>query len=145
MGPFFLTDIYCMKFLVYTLVDITETRARRGEDHLRVDQQQNFLTFLQTVGLRVNPTVNKTPEVKEVQLKDLEGVEFGSRYKGKHRVWTFEFDIEYESALNIQMLEGDFDLVPIITGLEETAKVKHGVFRTKDNQERNIVFQTLDP
>ena len=33
-----------MRFTIHTLVDITETHARRGEDPKQHRQQQNFLT-----------------------------------------------------------------------------------------------------
>jgi len=130
-----------MKFIVHTIIDITQTRARRGEDHFLVNQQQNFMTFLQTLGLRANPTVKNPPSQKEISLT---GMGFGTRYKGTHLVWTFEFDIEYEDALDLTMLIEDFDLVPIILGLNETAKIEKSVFRTKDNKERNIIFNLIN-
>jgi len=43
-----------MKFTLTTVVDITETRARRGEDKKQVNQQANYNTMFQTIGLRVN-------------------------------------------------------------------------------------------
>ena len=46
-----------------TLVDITETGARRGEDPLAYRQQQNFLTVLQTIGLRTNIEYSSGPKV----------------------------------------------------------------------------------
>ena len=59
-----------MRFTIHTLVDITETHARRGDDPKQHRQQQNFLTVLQTIGLRVNPTYLEAPEViKEVPSK----------------------------------------------------------------------------
>jgi hypothetical protein len=42
------------------------------------------------------------------------------------------------------MLEDDFDLVPVITGLSETAELKQAAFRTKDTRERNILFLLAD-
>ena len=46
-----------MRFIIHTLVDITETGSRRGEDPKQYRQQQNFLTVMQTIGLRVNPDI----------------------------------------------------------------------------------------
>ena len=38
----------------------------------------------------------------------------------------------------------DFDLVPVITGLDETALINNSAFRTKDSVETNIVFKFVD-
>jgi hypothetical protein len=127
-----------MQFTVKTLVDITETNARKVDDPYGYRQQQNWMSFLQTASLRVNiypvsQTVNKEA-----------ASQFGSEFKGKHNVWTVTFDIEYEGGLDTEMLVEDFDLVPIITDLDETAKINNNVFRTKDPKYTNIIFVNLD-
>jgi len=125
-----------VKFVAKTLIDVTETGARKGTSEIKaVNQHQNFLTVLQTIGLRVNINVESSPKCSQESTK-----EFGSLYKGKHSVWTFEFEVEYQDALSIEILESDFDLVPVILGLDETAKINNSVFRTKDSKEKNIVF-----
>jgi hypothetical protein len=130
-----------MRFIIHTLVDITETHARRGEDPKQYRQQQNFLTVMQTIGLRVNPTYVKAPEVvKEVPSK----LGLGTSYKTKQSVWKYVFDMEYEGALDIETLVNDFDLIPIITGLDETADFKNAHFLTKDTALTNITFQIDD-
>jgi hypothetical protein len=130
-----------MRFKLYTLVDITETRARRGEDSKKHRQQQNFLTVMQTIGLRVNPTYVKAPEVvKEVPSK----LGLGTSYKTKQSVWKYVFDMEYEGALDIETLVNDFDLIPIITQLDETAKFENAHFITKNTALTNISFQIDD-
>lgn len=127
-----------MQFTVKTLVDITETNARKSDDPYGYRQQQNWMSFLQTASLRVNiypvsQSVNKESAAK-----------FGSKYKGKHNVWTVDFNIEYEGGLELDMLVDDFDLVPIITGLDETAEINNNVFRTKDSEYMNILFSIKD-
>lgn len=129
-----------MRFRVHTLVDITETGARRGENAHEVSQQQNFLTFLQTLGLRANPTVTSSPRCERGGAKK-HG--FGDKYKGTHLVWTFEFDVEFEGGLSEEMLKEDFDLVPVITNLDETAKNEDGVFRCRSAYNTNIVFLNI--
>jgi hypothetical protein len=129
-----------MKFELYTLVDITETRARRGEDPKLMRQQQNFLTVLQTIGLRVNPTYIKAPNVEKIVPSE---VGLDNSYKNKQKVWNFIFDIEYEDALNVEMLTNDFNLVPVITNLDETVKFKNDVFISQ-NGKKNIVFYNID-
>ena len=95
-----------MKFIIETLVDITETQARRGADRLLVNQQANYNTIIQTAGLRVNPI----PSQVSINEKDVTGM-FGTAYKGIHRVWTIEIDYEYEGGVDIDMLTEDFDLI----------------------------------
>jgi hypothetical protein len=40
-----------------------------------------------------------------------------------------------------EILEDDFDLVPVISGLNETIKINNNVFRTKDKKAKNIVIK----
>lgn len=124
-----------MKIIIETLIDITETQARRGDDRLAVNQQANYNTVIQTAGLRANPT----PGPVTVNEKDITGM-FGSVYKGKHLVWNIEIEYEYEGGVNIEMLQDDFDLVPIITGLTENITLENSVVRTKDKKLANIIF-----
>ena len=130
-----------MRFIIHTLVDITETGSRRGEDPKQYRQQQNFLTVMQTIGLRVNPTYVKAPEVvKEVPSK----LGLGTSYKTKQSVWKYVFDMEYEGALDIETLVNDFDLIPIITQLDETAEFDNAHFLTKNTALTNISFEIVD-
>jgi len=130
-----------MRFILHTLVDITETHARRGEDPKQYRQQQNFLTVMQTIGMRVNPTYVSSPVVvKEVPSK----LGLGTSYKTKQNVWTYKFDIDYEGALDIETLVNDFDLIPIITDLDETAKFENAHFLTKNAALTNISFEIVD-
>jgi len=130
-----------MRFILHTLVDITETGARRGEDPLKYRQQQNFLTIMQTIGMRVNPTYIAAPKiVLEIPSK----LGLGKSYKNKQKVWTYAFDIEYEGALNIETLVKDFDLIPVITGLEETVKFNNAQFITSNDSICNVSFQIDD-
>ena len=126
-----------MKFRLITLVDITETGARFNKNDPAWHQQQNFITVMQTIGLRVNIHYDRAPEVSKTQVKDLG---FGSQFKGSQKVWTFEFATDFENALDMDMLLSDFDIIPIITGLEESAKFENPVFKTSDPTQKNIVF-----
>jgi hypothetical protein len=130
-----------MRFKTYTLIDITQTRARRGDERLLLSEQQNYLTFLQTLALRINPEITNSPSIETVDVK---GRGFGSVYKGKHNVWSFEFDVPYVDALTIEMLEADFELVPVIINLHETAIIKKPVFVSKSPELINVVFDIVD-
>ncbi len=129
-----------MRFKFHTLVDITKTEARFSKSDPCWHQQQNYLTFLQTLGLRVNVDVDNL----QSETVNLTGLGFGSSYKGEHRVWTGEFIVEYENGLSLDMLENDFHLVPVINNLEETVKLKDCVFDTKSKQSKNIIFKCVD-
>ena len=130
-----------MRFKLYTLVDITETGARRGEDPKQHRQQQNYLTVIQTIGLRVNPTYVKSPTV----IADIPSkFGLGTKFKTKQNIWEYTFDIEYAGALDIETLVNDFDLIPIITDLNETATFDNAHFLTKDPAICNIIFEVSD-
>ena len=130
-----------MRFTLHTLVDITETNTRRGEDPLKYRQQQNYLSVMQTIGMRVNPLYISSPSVsKEIPSK----LGLGSNYKNKQNVWTYTFEIEYEGGLSIETLVNDFDLVPVITDLTETVKFDQATFITKKPDKNNIIFQIDD-
>ena len=130
-----------MRFIICTLIDITETGCRRGEDPTQYRQQQNFLTVMQTIGLRVNPTYVMPPEtIKEIPSK----LGLGKVYKTKQTVWKYTFDVEYEAALDIETLENDFDLIPIIGGLQESVVLEIPHFITKNPDKNNINFIISD-
>jgi len=125
-------------FRLTTLVDITETGARRGEDPVAFRQQQNFLTVLQTIGLRTNIEYSKGPT--QIKAKDL----FGTEYKKNLKAWQFDFVSPAPDSLTLDMLNSDFNLIPIITELEETAKFKNAVFITQKDTIKNIIFEIID-
>ena len=130
-----------MRFRIQTLVDITETKARRqGDDKFAYKQEANFQTMLQTIGMRVNIQYENSPRFEEITVTKML---FDDKYKGKQMLWTFEFDLEYEDALTLEMLKGDFDLIPIITGLNETVELQKALFRTT-GKDTNIVFSVVD-
>ena len=129
-----------MRFRLHTLIDITETGARRNENGDSYRQQQNWMTLIQTLGLRANPFIVKST----VETQGAKKLGFGTDFRGSHRVWTVDFDIEREQGLDIESLKTDFDLVPVITGLTETAKLKKDVFQTQNLEDINIVFELLE-
>jgi hypothetical protein len=129
----------CMLFKITTVVDISQTNARRGEDKKKENQQANFNTMFQTIGLRVNVEPLKcTQSIIDV---DKRKHKFGSAIKGKQRVWEFEFENTYEGALATDMMIEDFDLIPVITNLDETAANTNSIFSTK--HDKNIMFEEL--
>ena len=126
-----------MRFKIFTVVDITETKARRGDDKKLYSQQTNYNTVLQTIGLRVN----LNPIYCKSHTENIDKTDFGTTVKGKQRYWEFCFEVEYEGALSLDMMMSDFDLIPVITDLDETVHNHNKVFRTSCPNDRNIVFE----
>jgi hypothetical protein len=131
----------------YTLIDITETKQHRSRctDKFLLEQQANFMSFFQTLSLRFNPYYERSPEVVEMDEKELKKLGFGNKYKGKHKVWCFDFTLDSATSSFIHdEVAGDFDLVPVIGGLNETIEINNNVFRTLDKNSINIVFKASE-
>jgi len=125
-----------MRMSIQTLIDITQTNIRKSSDKTIVAQQSNLDSFIQTIGLRANIE----PISVQSNVVDVTNKEFGNQFEGKQRVWTFMFDNPYTGAITEDMLLEDFDLIPIITGLNETGLINNSVVRTTSNLEKNILF-----
>ena len=128
-----------MKFIIKTLIDITETNARFQNENIAWKQQQNYLTVLNTVGLRCNPHPVYSPRVEEVTGTS---VGFGTRYRVANRAWTWQFEIPYGDT-SVELLQKDFHMVPVIIGLGETALIQVATFDCYDEKNLNIVFQEV--
>ena len=87
-GSFLLYCKYSLNVILTTLVDITETKARRGDDKFKLNQQANYMTMIQTAGLRINPN----PISLEKKLGNIKEFKFGSAFKDEQRYWIFKFD-----------------------------------------------------
>jgi len=111
-------------YTLHTLVDITPTGVTRGLDGLQRNQQRNWETVLQAVGLVTQPITLIEPHRTEVDVK---WCEFGEFYEGVHQVWGWRFAIEHADVFvrnnnDVGILEELFEQVPVICGLEETAR-----------------------
>lgn len=117
-----------MIFQLLTLVDITATgvtRTVQGKE-LERNQQRNFETVLQVLSLRTQPQIRHWPEVIEFTDEDVRFF-FGEMYTGPQRVWKMDFGADHPAAYSVDHeplsgLEKDFEQVPVITGLTETAR-----------------------
>tara|TARA_B100000965_G_C19589654_1_gene757325 strand:- start:2300 stop:2734 length:435 start_codon:yes stop_codon:yes gene_type:complete len=125
---------------IMTVVDVTNTHANRQSTAVDRGQQSNYNAMIQTAGLRVLPMpiscISKTGDVSNLG--------FGANITDKQRYWIFEFEHEYIGGIDQQSLIEDFDLVPVVTGLKETALINNNAFRTKDSVEKNIIFNFND-
>jgi|TARA_B100001027_G_C16246907_1_gene322408 hypothetical protein len=129
---------------VYTLIDISETKmySSNSRDTKLIEQQANFMTFFQTLCLRNNYTYDKAPTLQKLTEKKLRELGFGTDYKGSHNVWCLEVMVdEGREFSDAEILEQDFDLVPVVPNLNETIKINNNVFRTNDKKAKNLVIK----
>lgn len=140
--PFLLAINICMEPVItaFTLIDITATGIIKGESRTR-DQQRNWETVLQVLGLKTQPIIINYPgKWLDENLKDFE---FGDFYEGYQTIWAWQFRGEREEFYNLEILQQDFDQVPVILGLEETARFMLPVFFTHGHL-KNIYFKQLN-
>jgi hypothetical protein len=122
-------------FSGYTLVDVTNTGVLRPSADLAIErnQQRNWETVMQTIGLRTQLIDVISP--RNPKAVSLSGHEFGSYYRDSQRCWKFMFFVEHCHVFGTdeyptRFLEQDFNEVPVITGLTETADLLDPVFYT---------------
>lgn len=120
-------------FVGYTLVDITPTHVTRSSDPNSVgrNQQRNWETVLQCISLRAQPLHIGEPELMKVS--DLRITEFGDFYEGTHNVWSWSWAVEHNDVYDdankpFALLQKDFEQVPVVTYLNETARFMLPIF-----------------
>lgn len=132
---------------IQTLIDISETKAVRPGQGSVVEQGQykNFITLKQCLELRSNIMYETNASVETKDVKDLN---FGNKFKGKHKVWTFRFTPERTGAYNdngddVGCLYSDLHEVPVIKNLTETINIEKAVFDVKDAAHKNTIIKAL--
>jgi len=88
------------------------------------NEQRNWETFVQCISIRSQPILLEKPVVEEISVGPLGFTGF----KGKKKVWTFEFgfetpDIYLDANDPVKLLKQQLDVIPIIIGLNETANI----------------------
>ena len=88
-------------FAGYSLVDITATGVIRSNqaDGLERNQQRNWETVIQCLGLRTQPHYIRLPVASTVSLKNFE---FGDFYSGEQQIWTWYWNIEREGVVRFK-------------------------------------------
>jgi len=136
-----------------SFVDITATGITRGNSRER-NQQRNWETVLQTVGLISQPIVIQEPDVlsymntenfKVQQLYSVLGKQhrFNLEFMNPNlNVWMFAIGSEHADVFGekCERLNAVFDLIPIIPNLDETIVLNPSVFHTTDPELINIQF-----
>jgi hypothetical protein len=132
---------------IKTLVDITDTKVNRPRPGLQLehDQYKNFTTLKQCLEIRSNIMFDTEPSVETVDIKDMG---FGSKFKGKHQVWTFRFSPERSGAYTegnneVAALIEDVHSVPVIQNLKETINIDKAIFDLKDLVNKNTLIKAM--
>ena len=117
------------RYQIITLVDITRTNPSRSEtDQHKLNQQANFNSLLQSIGLRSNITWAADPKEHTGRLPlPLTG-------KAIHWIWIFDVEREDTFLKNgdpVGLLLEDLHGVPIIDGLNNTAIIDPAIFQTQ--------------
>lgn len=135
-------------FVGYTLVDITPTHVTRSTDpdSLERNQQRNWETVLQCISLRAQPLHIQEPEMLDVENISL--LNFGDFYTSKQKVWTWAWAVEHTGVYDsidkpLALLQKDFEQVPVVTYLEETAKFMLPIFYPYGSI-KNVYFKLAD-
>ena len=119
-------------FTGLTLVDITRTGVTRSRDtdNIERNQQRNLETLIQCMGLRGQVQHMQGPVVVTSDVGDLE---FGEFFEGEQKVWVWTWAVENPEVYTLGddilgALKTDFEQIPIIVGLEESAKFMLPIF-----------------
>ena len=129
-----------MKFRALSLLDITKTgvsRNKLADDQKRVAQFANYMTVENCLQLRTNIKILTVPKGRKM---DISNYKFGVNYRGEQMVWEFIFEPETPEAINVKTLNEDFNLIPMLTQLDETINISNGVYITDDEDHTNLLF-----
>lgn len=132
---------------IQTLIDITNTNVIRLRPGLQLehDQYRNFTTLKQCLELRSNILYETDPQL---ETRDVRDIGFGSKFKGKQKIWTFKFSPEREGAYSsnydpIATLADDIHGVPIIQKLHESINIDKAIFDLRDPATRNTIITAI--
>jgi len=115
-------------YQIISLVDITRTNPHRSEtDTVKLSQQANFNSLIQTIGLRSNVAWEQDPQ-KQLGI-------FPPPFEGHGTFWTWDFFVEREDVflkdnIPVRLLIDDLHNVPVLIGLKETVDIYPAAFQT---------------
>ena len=121
-------------WICVTLMDITATNVTRGESIQR-NQQRNWESLIQALSLKTQVEIVVGPEkVENFQITSI----FENFYDPIQTVWAFGFYSE-KNIYTEDILISDCNNIPMITGLEETARFMLPITHTRSSL-KNIYF-----
>jgi hypothetical protein len=127
---------------IQTLIDITNTNVTRLNQgsQLELNQYRNFTTLRQCAEIR---SVISYDTIPLVEIIDIKGLGFGSRYRGKQAVWRFQFSPDRPAVYgdDLEFLIADLDQIPVITNLTETINIDKAIFDLKDSSYKNTIIK----
>lgn len=131
------------RWIIYTLVDITNTGVVRGSGKQR-NQQRNYETLQQTVSILAQPWTISDPVSLDYAPR---GLKFGDEYTfaremfGEQRIWRWQFGVETPDVFGplCELLTKNLHNIPIVTGLDETMPINTPVFSTS-GANKNVVI-----
>lgn len=126
------------RYKIVSLVDITRSRPSRTEsDRVKVSQQANFNSLLQSIGLRSNIEWDSDPVEHSGRLpENIEG-------KAVHWIWEFtsERDQVFQKDLDpVGLLLDDLHGTPIVANLNNSVELTPPMFQTKGNGRNTWVY-----
>jgi hypothetical protein len=132
---------------IKTLIDITNTGVKRPNQGTiqELDQYKNWITLNQCIEMRGNISYDSEPYC---DLVDVKHFDFGKKYKGEHRVWTWRFTPDRNDVFDLEQnplgrLIADLDQIPVIKNLTETINIDRSVFDLSDINYKNTTIQLL--
>lgn len=117
------------RYIIITLVDITRNNITRSEtNQLKIQQQANFNSLVQAIGLRANITWTADPKYDKGTLPYGLG--------GKAAYWEWLFDTEREDVFRqddnaVALLVDDLHGVPVIDRLNNSVDLNPSAFVSK--------------
>jgi hypothetical protein len=105
------------------------------------NEQRNWETFIQCISIRSQPILLEKPVIEEISVGPLGFTGF----KGKKKVWTFEFgfetpDIYIDDGDAVKLLKDQLDMVPIVTKLRETVTLSSSIIATTGVKVNTLCF-----
>ena len=134
-------------YRVYTLFDITPTGVIRHpkpidknykEQLFKRNQQRNWETIQQVLGMRAQITVEKLPEIIS------NGTQFSKKVHKNTLTWCFEFSVENTDVYGpeLELLLADCHGAPMIIELNEKAKIPQAMLNCYGDF-KNLHIETL--
>jgi hypothetical protein len=131
---------------LYTLFDITNTNMVRNikgcqDSMINRNKQRNWETILQLLSLRTQPIIVNEPKCFKAENVAIYGL--GDMYHGAQSVWYVEFSSEYVGVYgsdSISLLNSECEFVPMISGLDETAKFPQDCIITSGEYKNTSFF-----